>query len=137
LDTLSSDGPVAKIVEDAAGKAQKAAEYVSLPDLFKSVSAKVEEATPQSVVKAEQTVVAAAANPGGLVQRIVGNVVGAIKNSYDRNAPPQLKDEVDGFVVWWTGERVSRLVDASLPMRELDVVVIEGTLSPLCTPSFN
>ncbi|KAH6887245.1 nucleoporin protein Ndc1-Nup, partial [Coprinopsis sp. MPI-PUGE-AT-0042] len=132
LDTLSSDGPVARIVEDAAGKAQKAAEYVHLPDLFKSVSAKAAEVTPPVVAKTEQAVVTATANPRGLVQRIVGSVTGAIMNSYEKNAPPQLKDEVENFMVWWTGERVSRLVDASLPMRELDVVVIEVLTRLVC-----
>ncbi|TFK23884.1 hypothetical protein FA15DRAFT_687725 [Coprinopsis marcescibilis] len=120
LDNLGSDGPLAHVVD-------KSAEAAHLPDLFKSVSA----AAHKNILKADPA--AAPSQPSaGFLERAQTSVRNYLKASFDQHAPALLKDEVTRVVDWWTEDRVSRVVDATLPMRELDVVVIEVLTRLVC-----
>ncbi|EFI26696.1 hypothetical protein CC1G_15467 [Coprinopsis cinerea okayama7 len=124
LDQLASDGPIAQAVD-------KSAEAAHLPDLFKSVSSPLSKSILKPVAEAVP-VPAPPVPSAGLIKKARTGICNAVKKSFNEQAPPQLKDEVDQFVRWWTMDRVSRLVDASLPMRELDVVVIEVLTKLVC-----
>ncbi|KAJ3526169.1 hypothetical protein NMY22_g10276 [Coprinellus aureogranulatus] len=122
LDNIASDGPLAKAVEQTA-------EAAHIPELFRSVRGTIASPLKESavVVKAKDVVakVEVVAGPG-LLQRVKTALWKRVEESFEKHAPLPLKAEVEKFGKWWTGERVSRTVDACLPMRELDVVVMEG-----------
>lgn len=122
LDNFASDGPLAKAVEQTA-------EAAHIPELFRSVRGSIASPLKESavVIKAKDVVanVESVASPGFL-QRVQSGMLKRVEDVFETHAPRQLKEEMQKFSKWWTGDRVSRTVDACLPMRELDVVVMEG-----------
>ncbi|TEB26038.1 hypothetical protein FA13DRAFT_1756427 [Coprinellus micaceus] len=111
LDSIASDGPLAKAVEQTT-------EAAHIPELFRSVK--------EIVANVEK-----AAGPG-FVQRVKTAIRKRVDDSFDQHAPARVKEEVEKFGKWWTEDRLSRTVDACLPMRELDVVVMEVLTKLVC-----
>ena len=116
LNALGSDGPIAKAVEAGA-----AATHV--PELFRSVEARV-LSTP--VAKEAKRSVDSTKTMGS---KIKGKLTSFTTTYARRYTPELLKEGCRQMIDWWERERTSKVVQASLPFRELDVVVIEGNLS--------
>jgi nucleoporin NDC1 len=128
LDSIASDGPLAKAVEQTT-------EAAHIPELFRSVGSAASPLKQAPVVTKVKEIVAnveKAAGPG-FVQRVKTAIRKRVDDSFDQHAPARVKEEVEKFGKWWTEDRLSRTVDACLPMRELDVVVMEGVCQYLCT----
>ena len=114
LDALASDGPIAKVVDAGA-------DATHVPELFRSV---------------EKQVLASPAGEEG--EKITNNALGlssrlntqlaSLLHHLVSNVPDPLKDTFRRLVRWWSKERLSKVVEASLPFRELDVVVLDGKL---------
>jgi nucleoporin NDC1 len=112
LNVLGADGPIAKAVEAGA-------EATHVPELFRSVEARV-LSTP--VVKEVKKNVDSRKTVGSLKRELT-----SITATYARRYTPELlKEGCRQMIDWWERERMSKVVQASLPFRELDVVVVEG-----------
>jgi nucleoporin NDC1 len=118
VDGLASDGPINRIVEETT-------EHTKLPDLFRSIHvprgpAALEE--PKAKVQAlVQAAPSSSLDISGLVTRATAQADTTIRQSV-----PALASVYDRLAMWWTRERVSRVAEACLPRRELDVLAIEG-----------
>ncbi|KAF6742573.1 nucleoporin protein Ndc1-Nup [Ephemerocybe angulata] len=123
LNTLASDGPLAKVVDQTA-------EAAHIPELFRSVASTPLKET--AVVEAAKAAATTVAHPAGLVQRVKSALRKRVGDLYEQHAPEFVKEQVVGFVKWWTEDRISKKVDMCLPMRELDVVVIEVLTKMVC-----
>lgn len=113
LNALGADGPIAKAVEAGA-------EATHVPELFRSVEARV-FSTPV-VEEAKKSV----DNTKTLGSRIKGELASVTTTYATRYTPGLLKEVCRQMITWWERERTSKVVQASLPFRELDVVVVEG-----------
>lgn len=113
LDALASDGPIAKVVDVGADAAH-------IPELFRSLETQV--ISSPIAAEAKKNVETAA----GLGSRLKGRVASATTSIWNRYAPESLKESVTRIVAWSSKKRLSKEVEASLPFRELDVVVVEG-----------
>jgi nucleoporin NDC1 len=90
-----------------------------VPELFRSVEARV-LSTP--VVKEVKKNVDSTKTVGSLKRDLA-----SITATYARRYTPELlKEGCRQMIDWWERERTSKVVQASLPFRELDVVVVEG-----------
>lgn len=115
LNVLSADGPIAKAVEVGA-------EATHMPELFRSVEARV-FSTPV-VMEAKKNV----DNTKTMGSRLKGELASITATYATRYTPELLKEGCRQMINWWERERTSKVVQASLPFRELDVVVVEGKL---------
>lgn len=113
LDALGADGPIAKAVEVGA-------EATHVPELFRSVEARV-LSTP--AVKEVKKNVDSTKTTGS---RLKGELTSITTTYTTRYTPELLKEGFRQMIDWWERERTSKVVQASLPFRELDVVVVEG-----------
>ena len=115
LNVLGSDGPIAKAVEVGA-------EATHVPELFRSVEARV---FSTSIVKeAKQNVY----NTKTIGSRLKGEISSITATYSTLYTPELLKEGCRQMIDWWERERTSKVVQASLPFRELDVVVVEGII---------
>lgn len=117
LDALASDGPIAQALDAGA-------DATHIPELFRSVETKVlvspvAEETKKNVEHVK-----------GLGSRMKDLAVSTLTFYTSRCIPESVGDQVGQILEWWKRERMSKTVEASLPFRELDVVVIDGTFSP-------
>ena len=115
MNVLGADGPIAKAVEAGA-------EATHVPELFKSVEIRV-FSTP--VVKEAKIKVD---NTKTVWNRLEGELASITTTYATRYTPELLKESCRQMINWWERERTSKVVQASLPFRELDVVVVEGKL---------
>jgi nucleoporin NDC1 len=116
LDALAADGPISKAVEVGA-------EATHVPELFRSMEARV-FSTP--VAKEAKKKVESTKTIGS---RLKGELT-TITNTYATLYTPELlKEGYRQMIGWWERERTSKVVQTSLPFRELDVVVVEGKSS--------
>ena len=113
MNALGADGPIAKAVEAGA-------EATHVPELFRSVEARV-FSTPV-VEEAKKSV----DNTKTLGSRLKGELASVTTTYATRYTPGLLKEVCRQMITWWERERTSKVVQASLPFRELDVVVVEG-----------
>lgn len=118
LDALASDGPIAKVVDAGA-------DATHVPELFRSVEKQV------------------LASPAGEEGKKIANNALAVNNRLNAqlaslshhlvtNVPDPLKDTFGRLTRWWSKERLSKVVEASLPFRELDVVVLDSLSHLVC-----
>ena len=115
LDALGADGPIAKAVEVGA-------EASHVPELFRSVEARVFSAPV--VIEAKRNI----DNTKTIGSRLKGELTSITATYATRYTPVLLKEGFRQMIDWWERERTSKVVQASLPFRELDVVVVEGNL---------
>jgi len=116
LNALGADGPIAKAVEAGA-------EATRVPELFRSVEARI-LSTPVAE-EAKKNVDSAKT----IASRLKGESTSLMTTYVTRYTPELLKEGCRQMLDWWERERTSKVVQACLPFRELDVVVIEGNSS--------
>ncbi|TFK65917.1 hypothetical protein BDN72DRAFT_844963 [Pluteus cervinus] len=119
VDSFASDGSFVKALDEGA-------EAASLPELFKSV----EQAVLPASAKAE--VAKNVEEVQGLVAKLRKNWWSMVVDCAGRVAPASISGPLGVWAKWWTEERTGRVVEACLPMRELDVVVIEVLSHLIC-----
>lgn len=113
IESLGSDGPLAQALDEGADAA-------NIPELFRSVEAAVLPTPAKEEVK--KSVDAAT----GVIARIKADVRASLSRKLQSVTPVWAADVAAGIRVWWTKERVSKVVQVCLPNREVDVAVIEG-----------
>lgn len=112
LDVLSSDGPISRAV-DANVNA------VELPEIFRSAEIRViPQATKQEVQKGAESAKGALEMTRQKINEFSCRV-------YKHYVPPVATEYLDRWLTWWKKERANKIVEKSLPLRELDIVVIE------------
>jgi nucleoporin NDC1 len=116
IEALGSDGPLAQALDEGANAA-------NIPELFRSVEAVVLPTPAKEEVK--KSVEAAT----GVVARIKADAREVILRNMREVTPEWVVDWAAGFRVWWTKERISKVVQTCLPNKEVDVAVIEGQFS--------
>lgn len=114
LDSLASDGPLARALEASADAA-------NIPELFRSVEVKLMPIPAKEEVKKG---VETATGAVTLVMQRLSTGLNGIVESY---APQSFLDLGDQWAIWWKTERVSKAAEACLPSRELDVAIVEGS----------
>jgi len=112
LDALASDGPIAKVVDVGA-------DATHVPELFRSLETRV-LALPTAEEGKKST-----NNTLGLRSRLNVQLTSLLRR-FTMNLPEPLKIASGRLVRWWGKERLSKVVEASLPFRELDIVVLDG-----------
>jgi len=119
LNILGADGPIAKAVEAGA-------EATHVPELFRSVEARV-FATP--VVKEAKKNVDNKKTVGSRLKEELASITATYATRY---TPEMFKEGCRQMIDWWERKRRSKVVQASLPFRELDVVVVEALSYLVC-----
>jgi nucleoporin NDC1 len=114
LDALASDGPIAKVVDAGA-------DATHVPELFRSVEKQVLASPAGEEGKKIKD------NALGLSSRLNAQLASLLHRLVS-NVPDPLKETFGRLVRWWSKERLSKVVEASLPFRELDVIVLDGRL---------
>ncbi|KAG5637562.1 hypothetical protein H0H81_004139 [Sphagnurus paluster] len=117
VEGLGSDGVFAQALDAGA-------EAAHIPALFRSVEAAV---LPAPTVR-EEVQKKAEEKASGLVQRVKGEVLGAI----GRALPAGLATFSKGVQSWWTRERMERAAQTCLPNIEMDVVIAEVLSHLIC-----
>jgi nucleoporin NDC1 len=112
LDALASDGPIAKVVDAGA-------DATRVPELFRSVETRVLSLPTGEEGKKTTN------NTPGLSNRLNAQLT-SLSHRLVMNIPVPLKNASGRLGRWWSKERLSKVVDASLPFRELDIVVLDG-----------
>lgn len=115
MNALGADGPIAKAVEAGA-------EATHVPELFRSVEARVFSPVAQEAKKNVDSTKT-------IGSKLKGDLISLTATYARRYTPGLLKEGCRRMIDWWERERTSKVVQASLPFRELDVVVIEGNYS--------
>lgn len=117
LDTIASDGALPAAVASTA-------EAAHLPELFRSVlHTDAAAQTAVATLRKKEEVVK------GLVQRTRTRWRDALAALVEDGLPKGMLEATMEVREWWTRERVHKRVEASLPNRQLDVLVIDGKLS--------
>jgi nucleoporin NDC1 len=113
LDALASDGPIPRAVDATANA-------VDLPEIFRSAESKVvPQATKQEVQKAAE-------NGKGFMETTKRRIREFASRAYKKYVPPVVTEYFEIGLGWWMNDRTNKIVEKSLPSRELDIVVIEG-----------
>ncbi|KAF9556859.1 hypothetical protein CPC08DRAFT_72619 [Agrocybe pediades] len=112
LDALASDGPIAKAIDVGA-------DATHVPELFRSVETKV--LTSPVVEEAKKNVETAK----GFGANFKSTVISQLLVVWKKYCPEQVQEICFRLLQWWEEERISRVVEASLPFRELDVLVVD------------
>lgn len=119
LDSFAADGSFSQAVDEGANA-------VHIPELFRSVEAIVHPVTavvPTAVNSAQKT--------KGTLDSVKEWGWGVGAGFVGRYAPAWLVEAGGRWREWWGRERVSKVVQACLPMRDVDVLVIDGMV--LCS----
>ncbi|KAF8960800.1 nucleoporin protein Ndc1-Nup [Flammula alnicola] len=112
LDALASNGPIAKVVDVGA-------DATHVPELFRSVETRVMSSPIAEEAKKNVK------NVKGLGSRLRGDITAFTSTVATKYVPERLREKVSQFLHWCNKERTSRIVEASLPFWELDVVVVD------------
>lgn len=113
LDALASDGPIAKAIDVGA-------DATHVPELFRSAETKV--LSSPVVTEAKKNVETAK----GLRSHWKVTVASSLLSIWQKYAPEHLQQVCTRVGEWWEKERISKVVESSLPFRELDVLVVDG-----------
>ena len=110
VDSLASSGDISQAVDEVVSE---------VPELFRSVST--------AVTKPVETVVAPVPPPGpgagGLHAVLVTKATEVVKN----NTPPVVLGVLGGVHTWWTDDRLKNVVQGTVPRRETDGLIIQGS----------
>lgn len=114
LDAFASDGPIAQALDAGAVATH-------LPELFRSVENKVlaspvAETTKKNVEQVK-----------GLGSRVMDGARSTLTSYTMLYIPEPVRVLFGELLEWWKRERLNKRVEASLPFRELDIVVIDST----------
>jgi nucleoporin NDC1 len=116
LNALGADGPIAKAVDVGA-------EATHVPELFRSVEARV---LSSPVAQEAKKNVDSTKTMGRKLKEELTSITTMYATRY---TPELLKGGYRHMIDWWERERTSKVVQASLPFWELDVVVVESNSS--------
>ncbi|KAF8178903.1 nucleoporin protein Ndc1-Nup [Pholiota molesta] len=120
LDALASDGPIAKAIDISANATH-------VPELFRSVEHRVVSPITEETKKNVKSVT-------GLGSRWRHDALAFAAKVGTNYSPVMLREVVGGFSAWLNESRKSRVVEASLPFWEMDIIVIDA-LSRLTSAS--
>ena len=115
LDAFASDGPLSKAIDISASATH-------VPELFRSVEHTVVAPIADETKKSVKHV-------AGIGSKWKGKAAAFASTVEADYLPSRVKDAYGAIADWMTRKRESRVVEASLPFWEMDVVVIEG-MSP-------
>ncbi|EMD32361.1 hypothetical protein CERSUDRAFT_118729 [Gelatoporia subvermispora B] len=120
LDTIASDGALPAAVSSTA-------EAAHLPELFRSVlhTDTAAQTAVATLRKKEEDV-------KGLVQRTHNRWRDALAAFAEDGLPKGVLEAVTEVRGWWSRERVHKRVEASLPNRQLDVLVVDVLSAFVC-----
>jgi nucleoporin NDC1 len=126
VEGLGSDGVLAQALDESAEKVNLNV-GTAIPELFRSVlhSPGKENTVAKDAVKVKSN---ATAN----LLRLSCMVEDAMRTLYEQWVPPHGQELAVSLRKWWTQERLSRRVEACLPNRELDVVIVDGRIPIRC-----
>lgn len=122
LDSFASDSMLSQAVGSTVDVGM---DHMHMPELFRSVENLVMRAPPNTPAKAIESG-STASEIGGLVEKTKGKGK-EILGRYIPAGPAWLGGASGWGREWWSGERLGKAVEACLPRRDLDVLVIEGT----------
>ncbi|KXN81967.1 Nucleoporin NDC1, partial [Leucoagaricus sp. SymC.cos] len=112
LDAIASDGPMSRAVDANVSS-------VDLPEVFRSAESKViPQATKQEVQKGVE-------NAKGVMDVIKRRIYEFICGVYNKYVPPVAVEHLRNWLAWWRNDRTNKIVEKSLPSRELDIIVVE------------
>ncbi|KAF8638636.1 hypothetical protein AX17_002061 [Amanita inopinata Kibby_2008] len=118
VDSLASDGPLAKAVDDGT-------DNVKIPELFRSVMGEAKEKViPVAAKEQVKNGMEKVAGLSALV-RSRGEMRERVCSFVEGQCPVWLRDVLGRGNKWWTTERVNKVVDACVPNRELDIMIVE------------
>jgi nucleoporin NDC1 len=123
VEGLGSDGVLAQALDEGAEKVNVNVGTV-IPELFRSVMQ-----TPEKEKTEAKGAVENKGKKAASILRLPSTLDGVVHATYEKWAPPQARELIVSLRKWWTQERLSRRVEACLPNRELDVVVVDGRVS--------
>ncbi|KAF8871139.1 nucleoporin protein Ndc1-Nup [Gymnopilus junonius] len=150
LDALAADGPLAKVVDGAATghvpelfrsvRSPPATPAPSVQNMTVSTGPKPKAKTDDGVLKALLGFDVDVSFKGlwklklvqSLTAKLKALVPGTLQSLWTKYGRKELGERVVWFLKWWGEERKSRVVDASLPYRELDVVVVDVLSHLVC-----
>ncbi|EGN94543.1 hypothetical protein SERLA73DRAFT_188503 [Serpula lacrymans var. lacrymans S7.3] len=127
LDSFASDSKLAEAVEITA-EASKS----NVPELFRSVM-HVPASTPQSQKPSTTSAtVIAVTQPVSVGNGLIARIKGKGKEAIIEYCPHKIKQVVGSCIEWWGRERINKVVEACLPHRELDALVVEVLSRMVC-----
>jgi len=112
LDSFAADGSFSQAVEAGVVAAH-------IPEIFRSSDA------PRPIGVAPQVAVSTKQSTG-LVNRLKDKVLCTFGDLAVRNLPTWILETSGRWAAWWKRERINKVVEACLPRREVDVLIIEG-----------
>jgi nucleoporin NDC1 len=118
LQSFAADGSFSQAVEAGV-------DATHIPEIFRSVEDVLRPvaAAPETTVAPKQAI-----GPIAHLKDRGKNIFGDLIAHY---TPAWVLEGSGGWTSWWRRERVNKNVDACLPRREVDVLVVEGALSLL------
>jgi len=119
VDSLASGGDISLAVDEAVSE---------VPELFRSVST----AVTKPVEKAATPVVTSVPEVGGLCIVLKTKATEVVKS----NTPPVVLNALGRLHAWWTNDRLKSVVQGTVPTRETDGFIIQGSFKlPECGPN--
>ncbi|KZP26794.1 hypothetical protein FIBSPDRAFT_918061 [Athelia psychrophila] len=130
LDSFASDSKLSRAVGETA-------EGMHMPDLFRSVSSLQHlvmplRAPPNTPAKGVPAAAAPEAPVAGLGLGLVVQARGKGRALVGLYVPAWLGGAPGWGRAWWRGERLGKIVEASLPRRDMDVLAIEVLAQLTC-----
>ncbi|EIN05466.1 hypothetical protein PUNSTDRAFT_74324 [Punctularia strigosozonata HHB-11173 SS5] len=116
VESLASDGTMSQAVEETE-------QNLHLPDLFRSVRSSELVKGPADSFAVVKEKVETVKVPD--VRSVVTTAKGKGKEVLRSNVPAWAVELGDEVYDWWARDRASKLVERSLPNRELDAIVVE------------
>ena len=123
LDSVASDSTFSKAAEAVAGQVEERANQMHLPELFRSVA-------PSSVITPVDNVNLAVPTPS-MISDLIAQLQIRGKNLIIGHTPLWMRDTAIRWNEWLYRERLNKVVEACVPSRELDALIIEGTAHSL------
>lgn len=112
LDAFASDGPISKAIDISASATH-------VPELFRSVEHTVVAPIADETKKGVKSVT-------GFGSKWKGKAAALASRVEADYLPARVKDACGSVSDWMTKKRESRVVEASLPFWEMDIVIVEG-----------
>ena len=119
LNSVASDSELSKAAEAVAGEMEERANQMHIPELFRSVA-------PSSVAVPAANAIPASPKPS-VISIFIAQLEARSRNFVEGHCPAWLKESAIGWNEWLYRERLNKVVEACLPNRELDALIIEGT----------
>jgi nucleoporin NDC1 len=119
LDSVASDSRLSKAAEAVAGEVEERASQMHIPELFRSVA-------PSSVATPAANVNPAVPTPS-IISALISQLEIRGKDLLLGRCPAWMRETATTWNEWFYRQRLNKVVEACLPSRELDALIIEGT----------